>query len=45
MLVSRQKGISLGQFLRNPTFGVISATERLHSKHQTTGDEKDFWIP
>jgi len=29
--------------LRNPTFGVISTTERLFSEPQTTGGGNDFW--
>ena len=45
MLASRHKGISSNNFLRNVTFDVISTTEWLHSKLQTTGGEKDFWTP
>jgi len=33
---------SPSHFLRNPTFGVISTTERLFSKPQTTGGGKNF---
>jgi len=42
MLVNRQN-TSPSHFLRNPTFGVISTTERLFSKPQTTGGGNDFW--
>jgi len=42
MLVNLQKGNSHSHFLRNPTFGVISTTEWLLRKLQTTGSEKDF---
>jgi len=41
MLVNRQNN-SPSHFLRNPTFGVISTTERLFSKPQTTGGGNDF---
>jgi len=33
---------SPSHFLRNPTIGVISTTERLFSKPQTTGGENNF---
>ena len=42
MSVKRQKGTSPSHFLRNPTFGVISTTERL-SMPQIEGGEKDFF--
>jgi len=42
MLVNQQKGISPSHFLPHPTVGAISTTERLLSKHQTTGGENDF---
>jgi len=42
MSVNRHKGNSQSHFLRNPTFGVISTTERLLSMPQITGGEKDF---
>jgi len=42
MLVYWRKGNSLSHFLCNPTFGVISTTERLLSKPQTTGGVNDF---
>jgi len=42
MLVSRQQGTSPSHFLRNPTFGVISTTERLRSMPQITRGEKYF---
>jgi len=40
MLVSWQKGISPSHALRNPSFGVISATEWCFSKPQTAGGRK-----
>jgi len=42
MSVNRQKGTSPNHFLRNPTFGVISTTERLLSMPEITSGEKDF---
>jgi len=42
MSVNRQKGTSPSHFLRNPTFGVISTTERLLSMPQITGGENVF---
>jgi len=42
MSVNRQKGTSPSHFLRNPTFGTISATERLLSMPQIKGGQKDF---
>ena len=42
MLVSWQKGISPSNFLCNVTFGVISTTESLYIKPQTTSGEKYF---
>jgi len=45
VLVSWHKAISLSNFLRNVTFGVISTTEWLHSEPEITGDEKEFWTP
>jgi len=41
-LVNWQKGTSPSHFLRNSTFCVISTSERLLSKPQTTGGENDF---
>jgi len=41
MLVNWQN-TSPSHFLHNPTFGVISTTERLFSKPQPTGGVKDF---
>jgi len=41
MLVKWQIGTSPSHVLRNSTFGVISTTENLLSKLQTTGGEKD----
>jgi len=42
MLVSWQNTLPT-RFLHNPTFGVISTTERLFSKPQTTGGGNDFF--
>ena len=42
MSVNRQKGTSPSHFLRNPTFGIISTTERFPMP-QITGGEKDFF--
>jgi len=33
---------SLSHFVRNPSIGVISTTERLFSKSQTTSGKNDF---
>jgi len=44
MSVNRQTGTSPSHFLRNPTFSVISTTEKLLSMPQTKGGEKDFEI-
>jgi len=41
MLVNWQN-TSPGQFLRNPTFGVISTTVKRFGKSQTTGGENVF---
>jgi len=43
MLVNWQN-TSPSHFIRNPTFGVISATERLFSKPQTIGGGKKFLV-
>ena len=43
MLVIWQKGASPSPFLRNPTFGLISRTEWLLSKPQTTDGENNFF--
>jgi len=40
MSVNRQKGTPPSHFLRNPTSGVISTTERLLSMPQITGGKK-----
>ena len=42
MSVNRQTGTSPCHFLCNPTFGVISTTERLRSMPQIKGGEKDI---
>jgi len=42
ILVNCQKGTSPSLFLRNQTSGVISTTERLLIKPQTTGGENNF---
>jgi len=42
MSVNRQKSTSPSHVLRNPTFGVISTTERLLSMPQITSGEKEF---
>ena len=42
MSVNRQTGTSPSHFLLNPTFGVISTTEKLLSMPQTKGGEKHF---
>jgi len=42
MSVNRQKGTSPSHFLRNPTFSVISTTERFLNMSQITGGKKDF---
>ena len=44
MSVNRQKGTSLRHFLRNPTFGVVSTTERLLRMPQIKGGERLFEI-
>jgi len=43
LMIVNWQNTSPGHFQRNPTFGVISTTERLFSKPQSTGDENDFW--
>jgi len=45
MLASWPKSLSPIDVLFNLTYGVISTTESLHSKLQTTGGEKDFLTP
>jgi len=42
LMLVKWQNTSPSHFLRNPTFGVISPTERLFSKPQTTGGKKDF---
>jgi len=42
MLINWQYALHNSHFLPNPTFGVISTTERLLSNPRTTGEENDF---
>jgi len=42
VLVNWQNTLHPVTFIRNPTIGVISTTERLFSKPQTTGGGNDY---